>query len=128
MPYIYSEVDSLQEKPKVGSRQCVALLQYYAKLPSTSSWKEGKSVMEMGTIIKGMAIATYVGGKYQSLSTGNHAAYLISKDGNGIWIMDQWANSKKKMVSKRYIRCKGKPPSGAYREPSDNADAYSIIE
>ena len=45
MPYIYSKVDNLEGTEKVGSKQCVALLQHYAKLHLTALWKEGKVVM-----------------------------------------------------------------------------------
>ena len=129
MPYIYAEVDDLDGTDKVGSKQCVALLQHYAKLPQTTTWKEGKSVMGERLLAKGTAIATFVGGKYQSHSTGNHAAFYMSQDANGIWIMDQWANNTTKpKVSKRYIRRKGKFSKGGYVDPSNNADAYSVIE
>ena len=129
MPYIYSKVDTLEGSAMVGSKQCVALLQHYAKLDHTSMWKEGKTVLGTFTIAKGTAIATFVDGRYKSRPTGNHAAFYISQDAGGIWIMDQWANdTKKKTVSKRYITRKGKLQSGQYVRPSDNAEAYSVIE
>ena len=129
MSYVYPKVDDLEGTDKVGSKQCVALLQYYAKLPQTTTWKEGKSVLDELLLAKGTAIATFVGGKYESLATGNHAAFYVSKDAGGIWVMDQWANmATKPMVSKRYIRRKGKLPKGGYIDPSNNADAYSVIE
>ena len=128
MAYVYSEVEDLEKTKKVGSQQCVALLQHYARLPTTVFWKEGKPVMESGAIAKGTAIATFVNSKSQSLPTGNHAAFFLSKDANGMWSMDQWSSPNKKWVSKRHISRKGKLPSGAYKDPSNNADAYSIIE
>ena len=129
MPHIYSKVDTLQGEDMVGSKQCVALLQHYAKLDHTSMWKEGKTVLGTFTIAKGTAIATFVDGRYKSRPTGNHAAFYISQDAGGIWIMDQWANDqKKKTVSKRYIMRMGKLQNGQYVTPSDNADAYSVIE
>lgn len=128
MPYVYSKVDDLENTEKVGSRQCVALVQTYAKLPSAIFWKEGKSVSDSLIIPKGTAIATFVDGKYQNRSTGNHAAFFVSKGAGGIWIMDQWADDRTKpKVSKRFIRRKGRV-DGAYIDPSNNADAYSIIE
>ena len=129
MPHIYSKVDTLQGEDMVGSKQCVALLQHYAKLDHTSMWKEGKTVLGTFTIAKGTAIATFVDGRYKSRPTGNHAAFHISQDAGGIWIMDQWANDKKKKtVSKRYIMRMGKFQNGQYVRPSDNAEAYSVIE
>ena len=129
MPHVYSKVDTLEDSDKVGSKQCVALLQHYAKLPITTTWKEGKTVLGTMTLAKGTAIATFVDGRYKSLPTANHAAFYISQDAAGIWVMDQWADDKvKPKVSKRHIRRKGKFQNGQYVEPSDNADAYSVIE
>jgi hypothetical protein len=129
MSYIYEDVDDLEGTAKVGTKQCVALLQHYSSLPHTSLWKEGKTVLGDFTISKGTAIATFVGGKYESLSTGNHAAYFISQDANGITIMDQWSSdTTKPKVSSRYLRKKGKTDGGAYNSPSNNAEAFSVID
>lgn len=129
MPYVYSMADDLQGTDKVGSKQCVALLQHYAKLPNTSMWKQGETVFGQFALAKGTAIATFVDGKYKNLPTGNHAAFYLSQDAGGIWIMDQWASDTiKPKVSKRYVKKKGKLASGQYVSPSNNADAYSVIE
>jgi hypothetical protein len=78
---------------------------------------------------KGTAIATFVDGKYQSLSHGNHAAFFLRQDAGGIWVMDQWSDDKKKpTISSRYLRRKGKDRNGNFVDPSNNADAYSIIK
>lgn len=129
MPYIYANVDKLDKTALVGSHQCVALVQHYAKAPLTSIWKEGKIVMGNSAIEKGTAIATFVNGKYPNLSHDNHAALYISQDIKGIWVMDQWkGDPNKPKVSKRYIRSKGKHKNGAFLDPSNNADAFSVIE
>ena len=95
----------------------------------TALWKEGESVNEVKLLTKGTVIATFVDGKYESNSTGNHAAFFVKSGQGGIWIMDQWANDKTKpKVSMRFIRSKGKTPKGAYVDPSNNADAYSVVE
>jgi hypothetical protein len=64
------------------------------------------------TLAKGTAIATFVDGKYQSHSTGNHAARYLSQDAGGIWVIDQYAGSGG--IRKRYLRFQGKFPNGAY--------------
>lgn len=129
MSYIYSKVDDLENTDKVGSKQCVALVQHYGKLPQAITWKEGAVVMGSTTIVKGTAIASFVDGKYKNLPTGNHAGFYISQDAAGIWIMDQWAdNIRKPKVSKRYLRRKGKSKEGVYVDPSNNAEAYSVID
>ena len=44
-------------------------------------------------------------------------------------IIDQWKNDPNKpKVSKRYIINKGQRKDGTYNDPSNNADAFSIIE
>ena len=129
MPYIYLKVDELKGKDKVGSKQCVALLQHYAKLRQTALWKEGNPVIGDISIIKGTAIATFVNGKYPNKNSGNHAAFYISQDATGIWMMDQWSDDVfKPKISPHHIKRKGKYANGGYIDPSNNADAYSIIE
>lgn len=130
MSYVYANVDDLDGTSLVGSQQCVALVQHYAKAPQTSKWKEGKHVMGDTSIVKGTAIATFVSGKYPNLSHGNHAALYISQDATGIWVMDQWKGDENKPnVSKRHLRAKGtNKKTGAYLDPSNNADAFSVID
>ena len=127
-PYVYAKVDDLEDTEKVGSKECVALVQQYAGAPVTSLWKEGAAVRGALTLTKGTAIATFVGGKYQSHAHGNHAALYISQDAAGITVMDQWRSDKTKpKVSSRHIPFRGKDKSGNYLNPSNNADAFSVI-
>ena len=42
MSYVYAKVDDLDGTDKVGSHQCVALVQHYAKAPPTGSWTQGE--------------------------------------------------------------------------------------
>ncbi len=131
MPYPpYSKVAALEGTEKVGSKQCVALVQKYVGAPRTAAWTEGKAVMGQTALAPGTAIATFVGGKYLSHASGNHAALYMSQDEGGMWVMDQWADDKRKpKVSSRYLRTKGKLPNdGGFLDPSNNADAYSVIE
>lgn len=128
MTYSYSKLDELENKPVVGSRQCIALVQIYAGAPVTSAWRQGGAVVGNLKIRKGTAIATFVNGRYPNRKHGNHAALFIRHGANGIWVMDQWNNEKKTTISSRFISCRGKSKSGAFIRPSDNADAFSIIE
>ena len=128
--HVYSDVDKLEGTEKVGSKpnQCVFLIQRYLRAPSATLWVGGDLVFGNSSIAKGTAIATFVHGKYESKSSGNHAALYIIQDDGGITVMDQWADDvKKPMVSSRYIRKKGKDSDGGFVTPSNNADAYSII-
>ena len=128
MPYIYSAVESLvttPPKPHVGDGNCVPLVQQYAKCPLTESWKQGQAVRK-NALQTGTAIATFVGGKYQSNKTGNHAALYVGQDEAGIWVVDQYKSSNG--IQKRLLRFKGKNPDGTYVDPSNNGDAFSVIE
>ena len=128
MPYAYSKVDDLQKSDMVGSHQCVALVQSYAGAPNTLAWHKGEDVVGSSSIKKGMAIATFVDGKYPNRSSGNHAAFYLRDGIGGIYIMDQWKNKPGGQVSSRFIRRLGKDKNGRFIRPSNNADAYSIIE
>jgi hypothetical protein len=129
MSYIYANVDVLEGTNKVGSGGCVRLVQHYAHVPHTSLWREGERVKGNSTIRKGTAIATFVDGKYPNNATGNHAAFYLRQDDIGIWIMDQWvSNTTKPRVSSRRIRFKGQDSDGSFVTPSDNGDAFSVIE
>ena len=128
MSYICDYVDMLEHQPLVGTGQCVALVQAYAKnpdtgalAPHTAEWTQGATVMSCGPdeIAHGTAIATFVNGVYPNQDHGNHAALYLSHDGNGIMVMDQW--STKADVSSRLIR-----PTG--EGGSNDALAFSVIE
>lgn len=132
MPVVYSQVLSLQNTKKVGTKECVALVQQFAPgMGPSSVWKEGEAVLGNKDILPGTAIATFVKGRYPSLRSGNHAAFFVSQAVDGFWVMDQWRDdAKKPLVSKRLIHTKGKQqlPNGAWPGGGDNAYAYSIIE
>ena len=126
MSYAYSKVDDLEGTDKVGSGQCVALVQVYAKAPVTSAWTEGATVKGSALLAKGTAIATFVNGKYPNAAHGNHAALYISQDLTGIKVMDQWTS--KANVSSRTLAFKGKNKDGTFKDPNNNGDAMSVIE
>ena len=126
MSYVYSEAENLEKLPAVGTKQCVALIKQYAKAPQTSLWKEGDAVKGNLTLKKGTAIATFIKGKYPNGGTGNHAALYIGQDSIGIWVIDQWSASG--TIRKRCLTFKGKDKGGNYLTPSNNGDAFSVIE
>lgn len=131
MPYQYPEVASLEDTPLVGSHQCVALVQHYAGAPgpAATTWNEGERVLDATNVPVGTAIATFVNGHYQSHRHGNHAALFMGREGNCIRVMDQWAGDPTKpTVSSRVICPMGKYRNGDFRDPSNNADAFFIIE
>ncbi|MYN07794.1 BPSL0067 family protein [Pseudoduganella aquatica] len=128
MPYTYSKVDELEGSALVGSHQCVALVQEYAGAPVTSVWRQGDAVLGNTLLKKGTAIATFLDGRYANNSHGNHAALYLRQGINGIYVMDQWKNEKKTEVNARFIRAQGKDKKGRFIRPSDNANAFFVIE
>lgn len=136
MAYVYSKVSDLEGKAKVGTTQCVALVQFYGGAPHHRGWKAGAAVMNNKDIQPGTAIATFVNGHYLSHSKGNHAALFLRHGIKGIWVMDQWKDDRpadqnnKPTISSRFIPSRGlkQRKSGAWPNASNNADAYSVIE
>jgi hypothetical protein len=45
MSYVYPKAAELKDKPLVGSHQCVALVQEYARAPTTPHWRQGEAVL-----------------------------------------------------------------------------------
>lgn len=129
MAYVYPEAGRLENNEKVGTFECVALVQHFTNAPPTSAWREGERVMGNKNLSPGTAIATFVNGRYPNRPHGNHAAFYLGQVDGGIYVMDQWRDMlKKPKISKRFIRAKGKTKAGNYIEPSNNADAFSVIE
>ncbi|WP_296002459.1 BPSL0067 family protein [Rugamonas sp.] len=128
MSYTYSKVSDLENSEMVGNHQCVALVRKFAGAPPTLAWKQGAAVFGNSSLKKGTAIATFVNGKYANMNHGNHAALYMGQTPDGIRVMDQWKTKKVKFISSRTIHSKGKTKSGAYIRPSDNADAFFVIE
>jgi hypothetical protein len=128
MPYIYSDVDALDGKPAVGTGQCVPLVEFYAKAPAPAAlkWRQGTVVKGNQQIAKGTAIATFINGVYPSLPSGNHAALYVSQDPHGVWVIDQYQGSGG--IHKRQLRFKGQDKNGKFIDPSNNGEAFSIIE
>ncbi|WP_296001779.1 BPSL0067 family protein [Rugamonas sp.] len=128
MNYVYSGVDDLKGKPKVGTQECVALIRRYTNAGPTALWRRGPDVAGNLAVSKGTAIATFVNGRYLSLSHGNHAAFFVRQGLGGIYIMDQWRSKNKKSISEHFIKSKGMNADGTFKDPSNNADAFSVIE
>jgi hypothetical protein len=136
MPYIYPNASALEGKPKVGTTECVALVETYAHIPNHQSWTSGDGVLGNSSLLPGTAIATFVHGRYLSHAGGNHAAFFLRHTPNGFVIMDQWrddrpgSENKKPTISSREIRCKQKKPhqDGSWPDASNNAYAYAVIE
>lgn len=77
---------------------------------------------------KGTAIATFINGKYANHQQGNHAALYMGQTLNGILVMDQWTGKRPGVVTSRTLRAKGQYKNGLHIDPSNNADAFFVIE
>lgn len=135
MPYVYPLVDMLQRKPWVDGGNCVSLIKKYAPGLiglSTLGWREGARVVDSPHLARGTAIATFENGRYprRDAGHGNHAAFFLWRVQGGIYIMDQFTfgNRPQKIITSRFIPSRGKNHSGTYVNPSNNADAFSVIE
>jgi hypothetical protein len=126
MPYVYREARQLENKEKIGDKECVTLIRHFTSAGWTGSWKQGAQVAGNKTIAEGTAVANFVNGKWPGLRHGNHSAFYLGQVSDGIYIIDQWPD--KKLISKRFIRRKGKDSRGNFINPTDNADAFFVIE
>ncbi|MRW93317.1 BPSL0067 family protein [Duganella sp. FT80W] len=128
MPYVYSKVDNLEGSSKVGTHQCVVLIQHYTDAGPASGWRQGEAVFGNQMIRKGTAIATFKNGRYPNEKHGNHAAFFLRQAINGIYVMDQWSDKKKPRISARFLESQGTNKDGSFKNPSNNADAFFVIE
>jgi hypothetical protein len=121
MPYIATNPEHFVGR-KVGTGQCVAYVQTAAHAPNTGSWRAGIKVMGSppGVIAKGTVIATMVDGQYPNHAHGNHAAIYLDHDVYGIRVLDQWVGQP---VHYRTIH-----PHGGHGDPSNDADAFYVVE
>jgi hypothetical protein len=51
VPYIYTKADELEGTELVGTHQCVALIQHYAKAPVSSAWRQGEHAVDATALL-----------------------------------------------------------------------------
>ncbi len=125
-PYIYANARMLDGKDKVGDGECVTLIKTFTNAGWTGNWKQGVQVIGHREISPGTAVANFEDGKWPGKSKGNHSAFYLGQVSDGIYILDQWPD--KKRIGKRFIRRQGKDSKGHFINPTDNADAFFVIE
>lgn len=142
MTYIYSDVRRLIGGPVYGDGNCALMVQHYAKLPKHDYWRQGAHVVDQASIWPGTAIATLENGRYPNNPHNNHVAFFYKfgkRNPNGTWasifIVEQYRPSGgypgSGQIQLREIPARGKvdPKFGDHwRDPSNNADAFYIIE
>ena len=107
---------------KVGTGECVALVQATSHIGNTGSWTAGIKVLTAGNgeITKGTVIATMVDGHYPNHAHGNHAAIYLSHDAHSIQVLDQWHGQP---THYRTIHDRGGEGS-----PSNDASKFYVVE
>ncbi|WP_312515869.1 BPSL0067 family protein [Massilia sp.] len=126
MSEVYTGVGSLEGLPKEGNGECVTLVKNHTAVGWTGNWRQGEQVVGNNNLARGTAIATFVDGRYPNHSHGNHAAFYMGQVSDGIYVMDQWRSKPK--IGKRLLRRLGKDAHGRFISPSNNADAFFVIE
>lgn len=135
MPHVYIQVDQLKDRPWVDGGNCVSLIKKYApglqNVP-TAKWRAGERVLDAKHIARGTAIATFENGRYpgRGIGQGNHAAFFLWRIQDGIYVMDQFTlgDRTKPLIGQRIIRRLGINRNGTYINPSNNAEAFYVIE
>lgn len=134
MPFIYANAGALAGKTRVGTKECVALVQHYTAVGHTTTWRAGESVLGNPRLKIGTAIATFRNGRYKSSKSNNHAAFFLRHESGGIVVVDQWKDDParpdvKREIGMRIIRPRGGPfGDGTWPNESDNANAFFVIE
>ncbi|NHZ96794.1 BPSL0067 family protein [Massilia sp. CCM 8734] len=106
-------------------------------------WREGAPVLKQESIWAGTAIATFENGRYASHAHNNHVAFFLkfgerNPDGtwHSFWIVEQFKGHGSQpgsgRIVQREIKSKGKVVDTQlgerWKDPSNNADAFSLIE
>ncbi|MBV7538937.1 BPSL0067 family protein [Duganella sp. sic0402] len=128
MAYVYTKVDDLEGGKKVGTHECVALVQHFANTGPANGWRQGAEIIGNHMIKKGTAIATFKNGRYPNAKHGNHAAFFVRQGMKGFYVMDQWKGKSKPYICERFLESRGKNKNGTFKDPSNNADAFFVIE
>jgi hypothetical protein len=111
----------------VSTGSCASLVMHYTRVGQAKDWKQGERVRGNTTIKRGTAIATFVNAVYPNFNHGNHAALYVRQEADGIWVVEQWKELDK--PQKRKLLFKGpNNANGPYVDPSNNGDAFSIID
>ncbi|UGQ45442.1 BPSL0067 family protein [Massilia endophytica] len=138
MPYVYSDVRKLQDKPKVDGGECVRLVQHYTNVGHTTTWRQGERVLDATIIAPGTVIANFTReGRWPGKTKGNHAAFFVEFGPRGpdgkptsIVMMDQWTGDRKKAISVRSVPRRGQKmhSEGNIYDDSDNAEHFYVVK
>ena len=138
--HVYKEAWTLQDKPKLGDGNCVALVQALTSVGHTSFWSPGLRVMDCAHLPTGCVIATFEQGRYANRRTGNHACFFLefgplsqtTGQPTSIRVMDQWNPSpgrpSRDTIKSRFILPRGASHwQGNPYADSENADTFYVV-
>lgn len=134
MPFRYlGDLRALNNHGLYGTGECVDLIK--ALVPgligvSTQAWRQGASVKESPGLARGTAIATFgPDGRFPRANTGQHAAIFVAHAGAGIWVVEQYRNSRRVIFHHMEVpRDHQQRPDGTWPTRSRNPLAFSVIE
>jgi hypothetical protein len=108
----------------VDNGQCMRHVQVVAGVPHSSALRRGARV-RFTELPRGTTIATFNSvGRYANATDGSsHICFFISKEPDGLRVVDQWVGREPPGVQERVIRYKG-----GIGKPVDDGDAYCIVE
>lgn len=126
MTFNYSRVAQPHDQCAAGSRQFGALGKFLSPgMPHTGRWIKSEADRDR-VFWANIARVSPIGPRGADGAAVKADAYILQKDPDGSWFLDQWkqdsAGDARPLVSL---------PSnhdGAWRQPSENADTYFIIE
>jgi hypothetical protein len=135
MSWRYAYSKHIARLGPVDGGQCVRLVQHFIpEIGHTSTWEKGELVIASKLLMRGLAIANFdAAGNWPGKDHGNHAAILWDWGGRNMetghvdWIeiVEQWVGTG---VQIRRLWRKGATKRGEWRDESNNADAFWIIE
>jgi hypothetical protein len=134
MPYRYvGDLRALDKHELFGSGECVDLVKALVpglKGVSTQEWRKGASVKDSPGLARGTAIATFgPDGKFPRADTGQHAVIFVAHAGAGMYVLEQYRNSKTVLFRHMPVpRDHKQRPDGTWPNRSNNPLAFSVIE
>lgn len=126
MTFNYSRVANPNDQGKAGSRQFGALGKFLSPgMPHTGRWIKSEADRDR-LFWANIARVTPIEPRSADGSEQHQDSYILQRDPDGCWFLDQWKQDSAGMV--RPISAPATKRDGSWRQPSENADTYFIIE
>jgi hypothetical protein len=127
MTFNYSRVATPMDQGKAGSRQFGSLGQFLSPgMPHTGRWIKSDDANRDRIFWANIARVTPIEPRSLDASNKHQDSYILQRDPDGSWCLDQWKNNSAGHV--RPIAAPTKDRDGCWSQTSENADTYFIIE